>query len=750
MKKTKPAFAARLGAAIFACALLVMGCPSPADSDSPPPPPGPEPAAQLENTVYGGLNPGGAWVNVSFKADGKVICSFSNDNSTNEWSYTYQDDRTGAISSGGWSPGAFTLSADGGTLTFTNFGNHGASKTFDRLRKKDLTPSPSPAGLVALPAASLAGSVWGGGTPQKENTGWLTLAFKSGMKVVCAFSADNTTNEWDYTYANNAGAITTGSGWAGPGSFTVTGDGGALVFDNYGGHGAAKTFYRYYQEGSVWTISGVSITPESATVQKGQAKDFTAEAQGTGGFPQTIAWSLTGSQAEGTSIDQNGKLTVALDEGAAVLTVRAAATGAPDKYAEAAVTLQDPPVNRQPVPRITAGGTDTFLIKPDGTLWAAGSNQYGQHGNGLYGINAGSNAFVQVKDAAGSPITQVKQAAIGSGCTVILKEDGTVWGSGRNGNGSLGFGSLYSGTANYLTRFTQLTVDGTASGAPITGVTALSQNPAGAIFLLKNGEIWTAGTNTDGQLGMGDLINKTVFTQVATDSEGNPINGVEAVYAFNGNSYFIKGGQVWAAGYNVNGQLGLGVTANKINKFTKIPGMTGAAKIIAAPAGGLAVILKTDGTVWGAGLNDSQDKTFGMTGNFTSFTQITGDGTLTGTPITGIRSLACFGGNLASVVLLKEDGTVLITGNIAMAGLYRPPEMTSNEGYPYIIGKDKWGTGITGVQEVANGFFLLNDGTVLGSGSNGVGRLGIGVASADSTPVGLWLDDATNHIRFAQ
>jgi hypothetical protein len=222
--------------------------------------------ATLANAVYGGTNPGGAWVTVTFRGDGKMIGAFSGDNTSNEWDYTCAEG-AGSITSTGWTPGVFTVAENGETLTFTNFGGHGSVKVFNRLRSPDLTVADSPANLAAL-AGTLAVSVWGGSTPAGNNTSWLTLIFRpkrtgaenyeSSMAgdniAVISYAHDNSTAVWEYSYDSSARAgtaFTNGrtppSGSAttwNPGAYTVSADGKTLTFTNF--MGQARAFKRYF------------------------------------------------------------------------------------------------------------------------------------------------------------------------------------------------------------------------------------------------------------------------------------------------------------------------------------------------------------------------------------------------------------------------------------------------------------------------------------------------------------------------
>ena len=89
------------------------------------------------------------------------------------------------------------------------------------------------------------------------------------------------------------------------------------------------------------TITGVTVTPATATVEAGETQQFTATVIGTGNVSQEVTWTVSGSNA-GTTISENGLLTVAADETAATLTVTATAVGNSDKSATAKVTVTQP------------------------------------------------------------------------------------------------------------------------------------------------------------------------------------------------------------------------------------------------------------------------------------------------------------------------------------------------------------------------------------------------------------------------
>ena len=200
----------------------------------------------LVNSVWAGETPrAGDWLTITFMPQGEVVWSFSIDNSSNKWDYTFTSANTGTISAPPpWNPCPNGFAVSGNTLTVVNYGSHeGAPRDFKRLRQADFTIDPVPFTLGAL-AGDLAGSVWAGETPRAGD--WLTITFMEAGVVVMSFSIDNSSNEWGYTFdgGTGEGTISVPSGWnPAPGGFTIDGD--TLTITNYGSHeGAAMNFKR--------------------------------------------------------------------------------------------------------------------------------------------------------------------------------------------------------------------------------------------------------------------------------------------------------------------------------------------------------------------------------------------------------------------------------------------------------------------------------------------------------------------------
>jgi uncharacterized protein YjdB len=86
------------------------------------------------------------------------------------------------------------------------------------------------------------------------------------------------------------------------------------------------------------TVQSVTVSPPTASLERGATQTFTATVQGTNNPAQTVTWSVSGG-GTGTSISGDGVLTVATNESAATLTVTAISTEDPTKSGTAVVII---------------------------------------------------------------------------------------------------------------------------------------------------------------------------------------------------------------------------------------------------------------------------------------------------------------------------------------------------------------------------------------------------------------------------
>jgi alpha-tubulin suppressor-like RCC1 family protein len=85
---------------------------------------------------------------------------------------------------------------------------------------------------------------------------------------------------------------------------------------------------------------------------------------------------------------------------------------------------------------VSCGSIHTMAVKLDGTLWCCGSNSSGQLGLGYTG-----GAYVKTWTQVGSG-TNWYDVNCGEYTTIVLNNDGTIWGTGQNAYGQLGDGTV--------------------------------------------------------------------------------------------------------------------------------------------------------------------------------------------------------------------------------------------------------------------------------------------------------------------
>lgn len=182
---------------------------------------------------------------------------------------------------------------------------------------------------------------------------------------------------------------------------------------------------------------------------------------------------------------------------------------------------------------VFAGGSSSYILKKDGTLWACGGNKGGQFGDGTTTERL-SPVYI---------MSNVKKVAAGWYHILILKNDDTLWGCGSNSY----YGQLGNGTGK----------DEYSSILIANNVSDISANISSSFMVKKDGSLWACGDNEFGQLGDGSTTIRKVFTKI--------MDGVSKVSA--GEFYTIilkKDGTVWTCGRNQYGQLGDGTMTDRI------------------------------------------------------------------------------------------------------------------------------------------------------------------------------------------
>lgn len=193
-----------------------------------------------------------------------------------------------------------------------------------------------------------------------------------------------------------------------------------------------------------------------------------------------------------------------------------------------------------------AGGSNHTLYLVDGSLGVSGANNSGQLGVGL------STPYIITPNEVVLSNSKIKQIAAGRVHSLVLLQDGTVWGCGYNAYGQLGDGTDLTVRPDFIKL-----MDNAAS-------IAVSKDGHCSFIVKADGTLWVTGFNNYGQLGLGNTTKQTAWIKAA--------DGVKAVSAGTSHTTIQKAdGSLWAAGANDAGQLGTGIAnATAKTTFTKL------------------------------------------------------------------------------------------------------------------------------------------------------------------------------------
>jgi len=169
----------------------------------------------------------------------------------------------------------------------------------------------------------------------------------------------------------------------------------------------------------------------------------------------------------------------------------------------------------------------------------------------------------------------------------LLQFDGTAWAWGAQGSGQIGDNQTAT------TRSSPVSVVGAHSFAKIAGGSTHSLG-----LKSSDGTLWAWGLNTSGQLGDNTLTNRSSPTSVVGAHSFTTIAG-----GITHSAALKSDGTAWVWGAAANGQIGDNQTATNRSSPTSVVGAHSFTKIFCGNT--RTVALKADGTIWGWGLNTS-------------------------------------------------------------------------------------------------------------------------------------------------
>jgi alpha-tubulin suppressor-like RCC1 family protein len=326
----------------------------------------------------------------------------------------------------------------------------------------------------------------------------------------------------------------------------------------------------------------------------------------------------------------------------------------------------------------------------------------------------GRNTYGQLGDntqtSRSSPVQTItyganwKSVACGYS-TLAIKTDGALWCWGDNSSGQLGDNTIVKRSSPVQT---------VAFGTNWKSVSSGSHHCAAT---KTDGTLWNWGRNTSGQLGDNTSTNRS--SPVQTIAFGTNWKQVSAGYR--STTAAIKNdGTLWTWGGNSYGQLGDNTSVNKSSPVQTVTRGTNW-KQVACGSYNVAAI-KTDGTLWTWGYNNSGGLGDNTTTNRSSPIQTIAYGTNWKQVASGYQNTAA----------IKTDGTLWCWGSNVNGQLGDNTTVDKSSPVQTICGGTDWKSVSCGEKFTAA---IKNNGTLWTWGRNFFGQLGDNSSASRSSPV---------------
>ena len=292
----------------------------------------------------------------------------------------------------------------------------------------------------------------------------------------------------------------------------------------------------------------------------------------------------------------------------------------------------------------------------------------------------------------------VKFDLIASGSSHILAVDvdGNLWTWGSNSNGELGTGSY----------------DNEASPVQIlegvkfkhdSNIDSIAAGPGFSLAIDEDGYLWSWGLNSNGQLGHGNKTNSPVPVKLEEYTFSTVSAGRVCSLAIDTEGY------IWGSGYSVKSNSDTILVFTKLNDSIKF-------KSISA-GGNHCLAIADDGSVYGLGTQYRGSLGNGVTASlWTALKKV----------MSGMKAKKVSAG-LGHSLIIAEDGKLYGCGSSDANTNYQALPGSKDSAVPVLIGGNDTYIDITAGDR--SSFAIKSDGTLWSAGLNKYGTLGIGTTS---------------------
>ena len=243
------------------------------------------------------------------------------------------------------------------------------------------------------------------------------------------------------------------------------------------------------------------------------------------------------------------------------------------------VSLPTPIPNLPKINMVSCGWNFTICVDDEGFIWSFGENKYGQLGTGNT-----TNFNVPQKLQNVPPVLSV---SCGSVHSLMITNDSNLWSWGSNAFGQLCHGDTEDRSNPQKTSFSN-----------ISKIIKISAGGYHSLFQNNKGEIFSCGNNNEGQCGLGHFNDPQTSPSLIPNLASNIVH---FVCGDNHSLFLDSEGNVFSVGENTDGQLGLGhnTNQNELNKIPNIPPI----KIISC-VNASSYLIDFEGNLWTFGDNN--------------------------------------------------------------------------------------------------------------------------------------------------
>jgi alpha-tubulin suppressor-like RCC1 family protein len=388
-----------------------------------------------------------------------------------------------------------------------------------------------------------------------------------------------------------------------------------------------------------WTINNATSSVDDFSAANGS---FTITS-GVGSFTVTPSADFTTEGAETFTVSlRTGSISGTIESTSSAVTIndtsRAAAVYVWGQNDTAELGLNDRGVNRSSPTQLSSGSgswskisldsQSTAAIKTDGTLWG-----WGYGGDGSLGNNNAISRSSPVQIGTGTTWSETTRNRFS---TFGIKTDGTLWAWGSGDSGQ-------HGTNNISSKSSPTQVGALTNWSKVIGGSQLSH------AIKTDGTLWALGGEANSGL-FGNSTSSALNLFRSSPVQIGALTNWTTKMSSDGTVGAIKtDGTLWTWGYNAYGQNADGT---QIPRSSPVQVGTGTDWAEIATTQEIVVAIKTGGTLWAWGRNESGQLGFNDTVNRSSPVQLGSD-----TNWNKVSSRNSF------VAATKTDGTLWIWGN---------------------------------------------------------------------------------------